>query len=81
VTLALDSLLQLFYSVGIKIDKITRIFYKVEDIKNRGHLLGRKEWADSYPDNQQLKNRSKRPVFVAGQLSGQRVVYNFRPNK
>ena len=46
-----------------------------------GHLLGRKEWANSYPDNQRLKKAVKKPVFVAGQLSGQRVAYNFRPTK
>ena len=64
-----------------KIDKITGIFDKVEDIKNWGHLLGQKEWANSYPDNQRFKKAVKKPVFVASQLSGQGAAYNFRPDR
>jgi hypothetical protein len=64
--------------VGSKIDKITRIFDEVEYIlKTRDHLLGRKEWANIYLYNWRLK----KPVFVAGQLSGQTVAYYFWPNK
>jgi hypothetical protein len=43
--------------------------------------LGQKEWANIYPDNWWLKKAVKKPVFVAGQLSGQRVAYYFWPNK
>jgi hypothetical protein len=35
-TLVLPCFLATFYSVGSKIDKITKIFDKVEDIKNQG---------------------------------------------
>jgi hypothetical protein len=48
--------------VGIKIDKIIRIFDNVENIKDRGVTY----WANSYTGNWRLKKAVKKPVFVAG---------------